>query len=182
MVAFCELQTELDDVLLEGDDALVELVDVRGCAEPGLLPRLLAERLGEALFELVDAAGETSDALLCVEQVGLQGRAGDRGPGAWRVRKLRLHGVDLFEKMTVAVEEAAIDAGASGDAADADVVPLVDGVVEGFKHSLAAPNRVGAASFDHGGGAGIAGGGHALCSGPSGGDGRMRGMRTMTAR
>lgn len=137
---------------------------------------------GEALFELVDAAGETSDALLRVEQVGLQGGAGDRGPGAWRVRNLRLHGVDLLEKVTVAVEEAAIDAGASGDAADADVVAVVDGVVEGFERSLAAPSRVGAPALDHGGGACVAGGDHAPCAGPSGGDGRMRGMPTMTAR
>ena len=41
--AFLELQPDVDDVLFEGDDALVELVDVGGRAETGLPPGLLSE-------------------------------------------------------------------------------------------------------------------------------------------
>lgn len=37
---------------------VLELVDVVGSAEAGLAPCLLAERLGEALFELVDAGSK----------------------------------------------------------------------------------------------------------------------------
>ncbi|MGH3516201.1 MAG: hypothetical protein ACRDQ7_02030, partial [Haloechinothrix sp.] len=52
---------------------VLELVDVVGSAEAGLAPCLLAERFGEALFELMHAGGESGGALLGVEQVGLQG-------------------------------------------------------------------------------------------------------------
>jgi hypothetical protein len=47
---------------------VVEGVDAGRCAEPGFPPGLLAERLGQALFEQLDAGGE---------QVGLQGGPAD---------------------------------------------------------------------------------------------------------
>lgn len=71
LVAFFELESQIDGVLFECDDLVFELVDVVGGAEAGLAPCLLAERFGEALFELLDAGGEASGALLSVEQVGL---------------------------------------------------------------------------------------------------------------
>ena len=69
-------------------------------------------------------------------------------------------GVDLFEQVAVAVEEGAVHSGASGDAADADLVALVVGVVEGFEDALAAAGGVGASSLGHGSAAGV-GDGHA---------------------
>ncbi len=47
-------------MLFEGADLLLEPVDVVGDAETGLVPGLLAERLGEALLELVNAGGEAN--------------------------------------------------------------------------------------------------------------------------
>jgi len=58
--------------LFEGGNAGVELVDVGVRAEPGLAPDLLAERLGQALFKLLDAGVEPEGALVGGEQVGLQ--------------------------------------------------------------------------------------------------------------
>ena len=58
LVAFLELQAQVDGLLLEMGDLLAEGVDVSGCAEPGFAPGLFAERLGQAFFELPDAGGE----------------------------------------------------------------------------------------------------------------------------
>ncbi len=43
---------------------------------------MLAEQIGEPAFELLDAGGEAGGSLLGVEQVGLQGRVADSGPGS----------------------------------------------------------------------------------------------------
>ena len=53
-VAFFELEPQVDGLLFEVGDLLVEGVDVGGRAEPGFAPGLLAEGLGQALFELPD--------------------------------------------------------------------------------------------------------------------------------
>ena len=55
LVAFLELQAQVDGLLFEVGDLLVEGVDVGGRAEPGFAPGLLAERLGQAFLELPDA-------------------------------------------------------------------------------------------------------------------------------
>jgi len=133
LVVLFELEAKVDGVLFERDDLLFELIDAIGRAEARLVPGLFAECFGEALFELVDAGGETNGALLRVEQVGLEGRSADRGSDAGGVRWLGFGGVDLFENVVVAVDEAAIDA---GDAAD--LVAVVGGVVEDFENALAA--------------------------------------------
>ena len=44
LVAFFELEAQVDGLLLEVGDLLVEGVDVGGRAEPGFAPGLLAER------------------------------------------------------------------------------------------------------------------------------------------
>ena len=64
VVAFFELEPQVDGLLFERDDLLLELVDVVGGAEAGLAPGLFAEQFGEALFELVDPGGEADAALL----------------------------------------------------------------------------------------------------------------------
>jgi len=113
LVAFLELQPQVDDVLLEVDDPLVELVDVVGCAEPGLAPGLLAEQFGQPFLELLGACGQAGAALLGGQQVGLQRGSADRGPDAGGVRRLGFGGVDLFEQVGVPVEEGAVDPGFS---------------------------------------------------------------------
>ncbi len=70
--ALVEFGGELDDALLEGGDAALELFDVVVGAEPGLGPDLLAEQLGELAFELADPGILTRSAALGVGQVGLQ--------------------------------------------------------------------------------------------------------------
>ena len=58
LVAFVELQAQVDGLLLEMGDLLGEGIDVGGRAESGFAPGLLAERFGQVLFELPDAGGE----------------------------------------------------------------------------------------------------------------------------
>lgn len=69
--AFVEFGGELDDALLKGGDAVLELLDVVVGAEPGLGPDLFAEQLGELAFELADPSILTRSAALGVGQVGL---------------------------------------------------------------------------------------------------------------
>ena len=73
MVAFLELQAQVDHGLFEGDDLLLQLVDIDRRAEAGLAPGLLPEGFGEPLLELMDAAAEPAGAFVGVGQVGLQG-------------------------------------------------------------------------------------------------------------
>ncbi len=58
LVAFLELEAQVDGLLFEVGDLLAEGIGVGGGAEPGLAPGLLAERLGQAFLELPDAGGE----------------------------------------------------------------------------------------------------------------------------
>jgi hypothetical protein len=46
LIALFELVGEVDDLLLEGGDAVLELVDIGGGAGCRLAPRVLAEKLG----------------------------------------------------------------------------------------------------------------------------------------
>ena len=82
LVAFLELQAQVDDLLFELGDLLVEGVDVGGGAEPGLAPGVLAEGFGQALFEVLDSGVEPGGAFVGGEQVGLQRGSGDRRAGA----------------------------------------------------------------------------------------------------
>ncbi len=99
LVAFLELQAQVDDLLLQMHDLLVEGVDVGGCAEPGLAPGLLAERFGEALFELLDSGVEPDGAFVGGEQVGLQRGPRDARTGAVAVtRRCGGEGVEFLER------------------------------------------------------------------------------------
>ena len=71
-VAFLQLEAQADELLLEVGDLLLEGVGVGGGAEPGFPPGLLAERFGEASFQLLDAGVEPQGAFVGGEQVGLQ--------------------------------------------------------------------------------------------------------------
>ena len=72
LVAFAELEAQIDDLLLESVVVLIEGIDAGGGAEPGFPPGLVAEQAGEPVLELVDAGGQAGGSLLGVEQVGLQ--------------------------------------------------------------------------------------------------------------
>jgi hypothetical protein len=71
LVSLVEFEFQVDDLLFEVGDAVRELVDVGRRGEPGLVPGLLAERGGQASFELLVAGGEADGALVRGEQVGL---------------------------------------------------------------------------------------------------------------
>jgi len=67
--AFGELQAQVSGLLFEVDDALLELVDVGGRAEPGGPPGGVSEEFGQAFLELVDADGLPGGAVLGGQQV-----------------------------------------------------------------------------------------------------------------
>jgi hypothetical protein len=48
VIAFFELQPQVDGLLLQAGDLLVEGVDIGWGAEPGLAPGLVTESLGQA--------------------------------------------------------------------------------------------------------------------------------------
>jgi hypothetical protein len=58
VVALAELEAQPGGLLFELGDLVVQRVGAGGCAEAGLLPGLLAERLGEAFLKLPDAGAE----------------------------------------------------------------------------------------------------------------------------
>jgi len=90
----------------------VEGVDVGGGAEPGLAPGVLAEGVGEAFLQVLDAGVESGGAFVGGEQVGLQRGSGDRRAGALAGGgRLGGEGVDLLEQLAVPVEEAAVYSG-----------------------------------------------------------------------
>jgi hypothetical protein len=78
VVSFGELEFGVGGLLLEVVDLLVEGVDAGWGAEPGLAPGLLAEHLGKAAFQLLDAGAEPDRAFLRGE-LGSQPGPGDRG-------------------------------------------------------------------------------------------------------
>ncbi len=63
----------------------MEGVDVGGGAEPGLAPGVLAEGVGEAFLQVLDAGVESGGAFVGGEQVGLQRGSGDRRAALWLV-------------------------------------------------------------------------------------------------
>jgi hypothetical protein len=125
LVAFLELETLVDDVLFKGDDPLFELLDVVGCAESGLAPGLLTAQVGQARLEVLGACGHAGVALLGSQEVGLQRGPADRRPAARGVWRLGLGGVELFEKVAVAVEEGAVNRAARAIPLDADLLATV---------------------------------------------------------
>ena len=121
-VAFFQLEPQAGDVLVQIGDLVVERVDVGGGAEPGFAPGLVAERFGQAFFELLDAGDEPESALVGGEQVSLQGCPGDGRAGSGG--RASLGGVDLAEEVAVPVEERAVDRGFSELKMIIDIVPV----------------------------------------------------------
>jgi hypothetical protein len=72
LIAFFELETQVDDLLFEAGDLLLESTDVSRCAEAGLAPGLLAKGLGEPLFHVLGSGVEPGGAFVGGKQVGLQ--------------------------------------------------------------------------------------------------------------
>jgi len=112
-VAFFELDAQIGDLLFQAGDRVIESIDAGGCAEPGFPPGLLAERLGQALFELLGAGSEPEGAFVGGKQVRLQSGPADGRAGAAAGGRAGLRGVDLAEQVAVPVEESAVDGGFS---------------------------------------------------------------------
>ena len=139
LVAFFQLEPQVGDLLLEVGDVVAEGVDVGGRAEPGVAPGLLAEHLGQAVFELLDTGIEPDRPLVGGEQVSLQrcpghGRAGSFAGG----RRGGFERVDLAEQVAVPVEEGAVHGCGTGDGRDADLGAVGGGLVERGDDALAA--------------------------------------------
>jgi hypothetical protein len=71
-LAFVELLLKVEVVLFELADALVQGIDIRGSAEPGLAPGLFTERFGQPLLQLLNARGEPGGSLVGSQQIRLQ--------------------------------------------------------------------------------------------------------------
>ena len=86
-----------------------------GRAEPGLAPGPVAEYLGQAVFELLDAGLQPDGALAGGEQAGVQRRPGDGRAGAAAGRgRAGLGGVDLAEQVALPVQERAVHGRGAG--------------------------------------------------------------------
>ncbi|MGW5922124.1 hypothetical protein ACWFPY_24300 [Nocardia fluminea] len=66
------MAAEIDDLLLQGADFALELVDVGGRAEPGLLPGFLAKQLRELPFEELVVGAQPGDPCLSVGEIGFE--------------------------------------------------------------------------------------------------------------
>ena len=139
LVAFFQLEPQVGDLLLEVGDLVAEGVDVGGRAEPGVAPGLLAEHLGQAVFELLDTGIEPGRPLVGGEQVGLQRCPGDGRAGSFAGgRRGGFERVDLAEQVAVPVEEGAVYGCGTGDGRDADLGAVGGGLAERGDDALAA--------------------------------------------
>jgi hypothetical protein len=183
VIAFGDLEPQVDGLLLVVGELLIEGIDVGGRAEPGFAPCLLAERLGQPFLELVDAGVEPDGAFVGCEQVGLQRGAGDgRAGSGGRSRRDGFKSVDLGEQVAVAVKEGAVHCRCAGDARDAYLGAVCVSAVERGDDTLAAPCGVGLAAVLHrfGSGSRLC---HAIASlAGEGGLERTDGMPRFTAR
>jgi hypothetical protein len=102
-------------------------------------PRLLAERLRQAAFELLDAGVEPDRPFVGGEQVGLQRCPGDGRAGSFTgSRRGGFECVDLAEQVAVPVEEGAVHGCGAGDGRDADLGTVGGRLVERGDDTLAA--------------------------------------------
>jgi len=150
VIAFGDLEAQVDGLLLEAVDLLAEGIDVGGCAEPGFAPCLLAERLGQPFLKLADTVAEPDGAFVGGEQVGLQRGACDSRAGfAGGCGRDGFKSVDPGEQVTVAVKEGAVHCRGAGDARHADLGAAGVSAVERGDDTLAAPCGVGMAAVPH---------------------------------
>ncbi|WP_433711047.1 hypothetical protein ACQP2U_33005 [Nocardia sp. CA-084685] len=127
-------------MLFELVDALVEGVDVGGCAEPRFAPGLFAEGFGQAFLEVLDSGVEPGGSFVGGEQVRLQRGAGDRRPGVVTDRWICLQRMDFLQAVAVPVEEGAVDSGGARDRGRADLLAVGRGPVEPGQDALASAN------------------------------------------
>jgi hypothetical protein len=98
-------------VLIELADALVEGVDVGGCAEPGFTPGVFTERFRQPLLQLLNTRAEPGGSLAGGEQIRLQRAAYDRWAGVLVGDWICLQRMDFLQQVGVPVEECAVDRG-----------------------------------------------------------------------
>ncbi|MFI7670207.1 hypothetical protein [Nocardia sp. NPDC049526] len=84
---------QVDVSLFELVDALVERVDVGGCAEPGSAPGLLAERFGQSFLQLLDAGSKPAACPWAASRSACNEARGPQVHGRrWRLDLLAAHG------------------------------------------------------------------------------------------
>ena len=110
LVAFLELDTQVDDVLFERQDLLFELVDVVGRAEPGLAPAARGAATERFLHATV-----TGDLAALLELLAPNATLGADGGGGSKFKTpLRpIHGADKIARVLVAVGRHALPPGAT---------------------------------------------------------------------
>jgi hypothetical protein len=82
---------------------------------------LSTQRLRQSLLQLLNAGGQAGVAGLSVGEVGLErGPADRRSAGRVLGCRFELGGMDDFEEVAMAIEEAAIHSGLPRDGRDAD--------------------------------------------------------------
>ena len=143
VIAFFQLQPQAGDLLLEVRDLLVESVDIGWGAESGLAPGMVTERLGQALFQVLDSGAEPDGAFVSGEQVRLQRGSGDGRTSAVARGRFGLEGVDLLQQVAVPVEERPVDPGVASDTRCTDLGTLGGGAIERGDDTLAAASGVG---------------------------------------
>ena len=113
LVAFFELQTQVDDLLFEHVNAWLKWSMSVGAPRPDSR-QACSPSSSDRRFSSWRTCGRASRRRVrgC-EQVGLQRGAGDGRSGCVRRRWCGLGGVDLVEQVAVPVEEGAVDAGFS---------------------------------------------------------------------
>ncbi len=115
LVTFFQLVSQLDDLLFQGHNLSLEPVDICGCPQPGFVPCLLAEQLGQLLLRLLVVAGQSPDAGLGLGRIGPQRCHRHQRRVPFGRQQVGLGGVDLGEQIGMPIEKCAVDACSSGD-------------------------------------------------------------------
>ena len=142
LVAFLELQAQVNGLLLEMGDVLAEGIDVGGRANPDSR-HACSPSAWDWRFSSCRTRAARPPECMGGEQVGLQRRAGDGGPAVPVAGGGALRERGLAEQVAVPVEEGPVHGGSAGDARYGDLGAVVVGAVECGNDALAATRGVG---------------------------------------
>lgn len=113
-VPFRKFAAEVATLLFQLGGAACERLDVGRGAEAGCFPSRLAQSLGHAPFEPGDVCGQSPIAGRKVRDIGQQRRAADLRSGSRAGQGLARAGDGGCVRITVAVNQAAVNAGGTG--------------------------------------------------------------------